>query len=324
MKCLWIFNPDTDFARGEGNRIYTPNAKVRSMRRLRALSQAPLASIEDTILLLDGQTEEEVATLAEYEQVQQKGIKLIGPDQLKHQDWTHTQIAPWGWDYTIRERLIRAGVPERYLPSRQYVENLRLISHRRNTIPFHRLLATQGLHANITSPAEIYSLSEAKDWIHQYPDSFLKAPWSSSGRGVMRTYGKEETLILEWVKGTIRRQGSVMAEIHMKKTLDFATEWEITPDGISHFLGFSLFYTDNKGRYKENLSLPQVEIRKIISSKTSENIDAVTTAQQHAISILIAPYYHGPAGIDMLIGEEGNINGCVELNLRYTMGHLTL
>ena len=34
--------------------------------------------------------------------------------------------------------------------------------------------------------------------------------------------------------------------------------------------------------------------------------------------------YVGPIGVDMLVGADGRINPCVELNWRMTMGHVAL
>lgn len=43
-------------------------------------------------------------------------------------------------------------------------------------------------------------------------------------------------------------------------------------------------------------------------------------SQRLAIDSLIAPHYNGPVGIDMFSTVEGDLNPCVEINLRLTMG----
>lgn len=324
MHNLWIFNPDTDIARGEGRHIYTPTAKVREVRRKMALCQASFASYGDLILLLDHQDHTEIQSLENFDLVQKKGIHIIHPEKLTQLDWNIINPKPWGWDHSIKEILLRHGATTEALPSEEYIDCLRELSHRRTTIYFHRLMAKRDIYSGIPVPMEFTNIKDAGQWIKANPDAIIKAPWSSSGRGIISTSEMTEDSIIKWISAILKKQGSVLAEVKMKKSIDFATEWDITRENGPCFLGLSLFRTDGRCKYCGNIRLSQKEIRNIISTSTHLNIDEIISAQQFSLSELIVPHYTGPLGIDMLISKTGEVNSCIEINLRYTMGHLSL
>lgn len=79
----------------------------------------------------------------------------------------------------------------------------------------------------------------------------VKAPWSSSGKGILfipkgqMTCKEEEVL-----SGILRKQGYVMVEKRLNRVLDFAMEFEM--DRLFHlnFLGYSVFQTSRRGEYE--------------------------------------------------------------------------
>ena len=73
----------------------------------------------------------------------------------------------------------------------------------------------------------------------------LKAPWSSSGRG-MRYVDHDYTSHVEgWCKNLIHRQGGIMIEPQYEKVLDFGMEFEASAQGDIQYLGLSLFSTEH-------------------------------------------------------------------------------
>ncbi len=322
-KKIFIFNPDTDFAQADPFANYTPNAKIRAFRRRMALVQSEIASPGDMILLLDGQTDVEMTSLPHYSAFSQKGLSAIRPDEIKHIDYGIYGFTPRGWNQTLRRRLIKHGAVSSNLPSEESLDRLRELTHRRTTIHFHNELRSLGIHSGISSPYEFTDLTSLEAWLRRFPESFLKAPWSSSGRGIMPTLGQPLPLMLQWAKGIIARQGSVMAERAMDKTLDFATEWECRNDKTI-FSGYSVFSTSGRSVYKGNVGADDGSLRQIICQHINEPLDRIVECQRKTINKLIAPFYSGPLGIDMLADRQGNVNACIELNIRMTMGHIAL
>ena len=128
---------------------------------------------------------------------------------------------------------------------------------------------------------------------------------------------------MEWAHGVIRRQWSIIAEPSWNKRLDFATEWTIR-SGKPEFLGYSIFEASSRGKYHGNVEDSQENLLKRIQKAAPSFGEDIIEAQKMALATHIAPFYEGPLGIDMLSDNEGNINSCVEINLRLTMGHLSL
>ena len=77
----------------------------------------------------------------------------------------------------------------------------------------------------------------------------VKAPWSSSGRGLQPvTKLPVHPKVWEKIMGIVKEQGYAIAEPFLNKQFDLSFQFEIV-EGKVHFLGFSHFQTDKKGRY---------------------------------------------------------------------------
>lgn len=330
MPTLHIYNPEHDLALANGSENYTPSARVRSMRKELSLIPALFAAKGDFILLLDPHplpTPASDLTETLLTHSQQKELKIISPKDLPKLDYTDLHISPWGWDHSLVATLRRAGVPPTTLPTKEWLDQLRNLSHRRTAIKFLNRLA-KVTAAPITPATEILTLDEAEDFILSHSQSVFKAPWSSSGHGIQFATPVEAPVILPWIKGIIREQGSVMAEPMYQRNIDWATEWCITPDG-PQFLGFSLFRISGRGKYHGNILLPQQKIIDTLLRASARRCDReglceIIYEQKLAIAEIIAPTYQGPLGIDLLTTTDGVINPCVEINLRNTMGHASL
>ncbi len=241
-------------------------------------------------------------------------------EEKKEAFWNNVSaIDPWGWNPALRHRLLKLGAPDRLLPSEAQLEMIRRLANRQTTIEFNRLCGQSIL------PVEFTSLKKALDFYASHPGCWMKAPWSSSGRGVLNTAGTAPQQVEEWIRGTIRRQGAVLAELPVDKSVDCASEWWIT-DLDAVFLGLSAFETSSRGKYIRQYALSQEELRCFLAEhlrEGAEELDRVIELQRRALRLLFLPYYTGPLGIDMMIDKQGNLHPCIEINLRRTMGMMT-
>ncbi len=324
---LLIFNPDTDYALASGSPFFTPPARVIELRQRMALFPLTYASPGDLLLLLDTDDINRLAheTPLSVAEATAKRVKLVTLTDVA--DTLHNLpepfILPWGWNPSLCRLLLEAGVDAELLPDNSQLTELRRLSHRRLTIDFNALIQHYVPSLSFELPQEIVSEDAAINYWRNHPGCYFKTPWSSSGRGVMSTIDLEERHIRPWVRGMIRRQGSVMAEPGVKRSLDFASEW-ICKAGKAHFVGMSVFVTSPRGKYKYNLIDPQPRLHAMISQACPAFGPDIIEAQRHSLEQLVAPTYTGPLGIDMLAGSDGQIRPCVELNLRLTMGLVTL
>lgn len=318
-KKLYIFNPDTDFALAAKSDFYTPPRKVSEFRDEMSLFPATYASEGDAILLLGDFSNRDYRSLPYYEIAKEKGIRIvIRPEAESGVDLSEYTASPWGWNRVIRRYLADNFPSLEGVPSVAEIERIKDLSHRRLTIPFHRMMRC-ALTEGIPEPKEFFDADNAVEYYYLHKDLFFKTPWSSSGRGVIRTNDLEERHVRPWLSGTISNQGSVMGEIALDRALDFATEW-ICLDGDVRFMGYSVFETSRRGKYKGNVDATQAELLHIIEGAAPGFGEEIISMQREAIAELIAKDYNGPLGVDMLATSEGKINACVEINLRMTMG----
>ena len=323
IKTLFVFNPEHDLALAVGSGPYTPPAEILKLKRKMSLLPAVFAANGDFIFSYSPISEIELEASPYYPLFKEKNLKLLTKESLiSHLD-TINKIKPWGWDHAVVRDLKECGIANQLLPSESQLNCIRNLSHRRTTIPFRKTLS-EILNEEIINPAkELFSLEEVKDFLNLNPVSFFKSPWSSSGRGIVLSTHIALKGLLEWAHGTIKKQGSVIAEPAWERVMDFATEWEII-EKEPVFKGYSIFKTSSRGKYHGNVCYPQTELLNLIRKASPKFSLEIIEAQKIALETHISPYYEGPLGIDMLADKNGNINNCVELNLRYTMGHIFL
>lgn len=303
-------------ALGAGRGNYTPPAPVVALRGRLALIPALWANTGDAILIPD---DFDPDSALYHEEAEMKNIRFMRLGDICGADLI---AEPWGWNLSLRNALRRAGLRSP-LPSDEYLATLRNLAHRRISRLFIQSWNEQRPDDEVELPVECKSMAEFEEVWNRLGNLFIKAPYSSAGRGVMRTAGSAPETVRRWAAGCIRRQGSVMAEKEMPHAFDFASEWGCEK-GEATFLGWSVFSTSPEGRYINNNSGSQRIFEALIEAHTSIPVIDIVSVQKQILDRLIATHYHGLLGIDMLATSSGTVNPCVEINLRRTMGHLSL
>ena len=234
------------------------------------------------------------------------------------------EVSVWGWDKAVVAELMKKGVPREKMPTDEQLAEIRRLSNRSLAVELLRELreipGTTGYSEVCTSIAEVEA------FIAKHGETILKAPWSSSGRGVF-SHLLPLTSHLSRIENILAQQGSIIAEEKCDKVMDFALEYVADKEGNVHYKGLSLFETQN-GAYTGNLLLPEEEKRAILHKYVSHELMLQVSEK---IKRFLAPrlkgIYHGPFGVDMLMAKnncELLLNPCIEINLRRTMGHVAL
>ncbi len=336
MTTLHIFNPSTEIALARNTPSFTPAKQIVEFEKHLCLLPALYAKHGSSILLTHALKQEQASSLPYYSIAGERGMQLLTIEGLRR--WTGS-IAPWGWNKALLHTLNRAECTKD-LPGEHAVEMVRNLAHRRTTIRvWQQLLHYADSERMLTSCSSLWrsmmprcfsTVAEAMQFIDtQEKQTVLKSPWSSSGRGVFFTSAAEAEQIHRRVTDTIRAYGSVLIEPLWNRARDFASEWVYT-DGAVKFLGFSLFTTDDAGRYAGNLVAPQDCLRSEIGRYVPADLtDAAISALAAVLPSVLAPLANSDGrvfhfGIDMLADTEGRLNPCVEINLRQTMGHVAL
>lgn len=303
MARLLVFNPQHDYAMANGTPYYKPPKSIHLLAK--ALQFLPLVwSKEDDLILLADNRIYNIATAETFDPKSDSGLNL-------------ETVAPWGWDSELKHRLLSLGIKDEILPSDAHLSEIRRLSHRRISIDCNTFLASNSI------PSEFFTECDAMKFAADNPGCYFKLPWSSGGRGVVDTGELNHDQISQWIHGSVRKQKSVLAERRINPTLLFASLWQTDGNQIS-FQGVSISLSDGRGKYKGNVYGPQERLRKIIESLTPTNLDEIIQKQSRFINEYIVPGYIGPIGIDMMADTRGTVFPCVEINLRYTMGHVAM
>lgn len=314
MGKLYYFNPDTEMAIANGSPFYTPPANIVRMADELAYLPAYFSEQGDGIWMKQRPSPDFVESRLK--------IFNLSPRIFTEQETIPSDLKPepWGWSPRMASLLQadrwKPEDKERY--SRKIARNCLIALQR--ALPF--------VEASIF-PTVCSSLEEIKDSLQDRKVYLVKAPWSSSGKGLLKIQGGEINVKSgEWIRGILDRQGYIMLEEFLDKECDFAMEF-YAEKGKIRFLGLSLFYSGKNGEYKGNYIGEQEKIEQKLISYLGETSFVILKQQlESVLEIHIGSVYEGYFGVDMMIYKNRagahQIHPCVEINLRYTMGILAL
>ncbi len=324
---LHIFNPDHDLALAANLPNFTPPHAGRQLRSDLAFIPALWADEGDLVLVDDIDSAHTRAQRLSRHLVDR--VEFITAPQLAKAMKVGCfidSIHPWGWNVTLKHELLRIGTPSIMLPADDNLLQLRNISSRK--------WAACNLQTDVIFITDLQQLHAIID---KRGTAVVKAPWSSSGRGVRYVSAEEMTHaqpgILSpterWTANIIRTQGGVTVEPLYNKVKDFGMEFEMQ-DGKISYLGLSLFHTQ-KNAYTGNLLTSEEEkLQQLLPYTSEEELIRIRKKIIGTLEPAIRNIYSGPFGVDMMVCSGGAndstcfINPCIELNLRRTMGHVAL
>ncbi len=241
---------------------------------------------------------------------------------------SHRPITVWGWDKTIRHRLLLDGANPSLLPSDEYLQCVRELSHRRTAIlcnDFIRRAFPSRDWMCDAGAVEAFDLESVRRTVDLYEDTILKSPWSSSGRGLRMVSSTSWTESdLGWCRNIIAKQGSVIVERRSRDlAMDFSMQFGVSAGSV-HFRGYSIFRSVH-GAYQGNLLASNDFMASRICAYIAPSVlEDVRKAVQEFISEQFAGRYEGNLGVDMFIARGGQggytLNPCVEINVRNNMG----
>lgn len=325
---IHYFNPGHETAVLNQSPYYTPPTNIFAMQNELALLPAWYAQRGDCVWI---DTNFDKNHILNIQKLVDFNIEIVNESNIKQ--FSEKNVQPWG----LSPQIIR------------FFEEINSMHSTNLTIPKwddklielnSRYAAKECLKQIIERNSQISpnllpsfysSLDEIEHVANNSPTRLLaKAPYSSSGRGLLwlPTGGltRTERQILH---GMIKKQGKISIENVLDKQLDFAMEFMSDANGEIKFEGYSLFTTNNKGGYMGNMLTSQKNIETLIAQYISSDLllDIQKTLCQY-LSTNYATKYKGCIGVDMMIykneQDEYKLQPCVEINMRYNMGYLSL
>ncbi len=308
-----IFNPEHDSALAMDSGIYTPKPQIQQFGK--DLSTLPLWYSDDT----DKVIAPDICDVEWRDSVDNINPnikeKLISIDDYKHLK-AEKRLMPWGIDTTICKLTNTTEIEGENITD--IVRRTKKFSSRELTQDVLNRLKEAGLYSGFVSQ-KVDSIDDLQKINDEYGKIVIKAPWSSSGRGVLFVDTLDDGLKRRIGK-IIESQGFVMIESFFKKEIDFALEYEFFNDKWQ-FAGYSLFTTDEHGAYKQNVLASDEMLKKeICKNAQAEELDKIAD--------FYCKYFqerkdelkgNTTIGVDMM-AVNGRIHPCVEINVRHTMG----
>lgn len=285
---LLVFNPENDMALASGLSGYTAPEAIERYSRSQWMLPRLWAGEDD----------------------------LVWDWKQDLSDKNITEVVPWGWSKALVYRLSKAGVRREVMPSDAMLDGLRTLSSRVFTSKLQREL---GLDVAVCKTWEEVEIFERR-----VGPAVMKAPWSSSGKGLMMV---SSPTARGWMQNTVAREGAVVCERWMDRVQDFALEFTVEESGAVRYEGLSVFRTSPSGRYvAHDFVTPEDQRAALMQWVSEEEVLRWCKWWQTRLEAddIRAFSYVGPMGVDMLVGADGKINPCVELNWRMTMGHVAL
>ncbi len=326
---IHIFNPDHDLALAANLSNFTAPHAGRQLRDDLGFIPALWAEDGDIILVEDADTARNA--IRKLKLTVRTDVRFETPKTLHnaiagcHEE---LDVMPWGWNKTLRATLIRYGVPSDVMPDEETLDLIRELSGRHNAV---ELLSLFDGNEGVIGYSEIcHSYDDVMRFLSTHIDIVVKAPWSSSGRGVR--YIDPKTLtdnVQRWIHNTLKSQGFVVAEKKCQKVMDFAVEYISEKDGSVHPCGLSLFRTANAA-YTGNILEEEEKKQEMLAQYLSPPLlNQVTEKTADFLAKKIRGKYCGPLGVDMMVCAKADnsgfmLNPCIEINLRRTMGHVAL
>ena len=319
MKLL-VFNPEHDLALAANLSNFTAPHAGRQLRADLGFVPAIWAAADDFVLVENVEDAER-----RFLRLTRRPFgRFIAKDLLCKLQFSAVDV--WGWDLAIRAYLLRWGVEAVVMPTVTQIDAIRQLSHRRHAM---QLLESLQMPGTIGCASETDQMDIIADRLHRGEHLVVKAPWSSSGRGVRFMEGDMNIYDKGWVRHVIEKQGSVMVEPYYNKVKDFGMEFVSDGKGLVSYVGLSLFQTSN-GAYTGNILASEEEKEHMISRYIS--VDLLKAIRQKIctlMGVLLKDRYAGAFGIDMMVvrrddGDGFLLHPCVEINLRRTMGHVAI
>ena len=319
MKLL-VFNPEHDLALAANLSNFTAPHAGRQLRADLGFIPAIWAAADDCVLVENVEDAER-----RFLRLTRRPFgRFIAKELLCKLQFSAVDV--WGWDLAIRAYLLRWGVDAAVMPTVTQIDAIRQLSHRRYAM---QLLERLQMPGTIGRSCETDQMEMIADRLQSGEHLVVKAPWSSSGRGVRFMEGDMNIYDNGWVRHVIEKQGSVMVEPYYNKVKDFGMEFVSDGKGLVSYVGLSLFQTSN-GAYTGNILASEDEKEHMISHYIS--VDLLKAIRQKIctlMGVLLKDRYAGAFGIDMMVvrrddGDGFLLHPCVEINLRRTMGHVAI
>lgn len=333
MPLIHYFNPGHETAVLNGSPYYTPPANVVQMQQDLAFLPAWYAAAEDFVW-----TPQPLPAAFEETLLQRYGTfaRAFSEADVLEKGGSLPQATACAWGISPQsthfyEQLKKESNWERLSVPSYDDAYARLCSRQTAAVCLRSLLSVLPESDRDILPRFRSSLEEVEEIIGgEKGPMVIKAPYSSSGRGLIWVSGALGEMDKEALSGVLKKQGCVAVERALDRKLDFAMEFFSDGKGKVSYEGLSLFNTGKQGTYAGNfLGSQEVIEMRITEYIAPELLEEVRESLVATLQEIGGHLYRGYIGVDMMAyavpGEDSyRLHPCVEINWRHTMGVVAL
>ena len=201
MMKICVFNPEHDLALAANLSNFTAPHAGRQLRADLGYIPALWADDGDYVLVDNVEDAER-----RYRILMRRPFNRFLTKEMLHK-YAFTAVDVWGWDKAIRAFLLRNGVNASVMPTEEEIGVIRDLSHRRQAVD---LLSHLQMPGTTGCSYVVESLQEVIRKCNEFGRIVVKAPWSSSGRGVRFVEYQQNSYHEGWIRNVIERQGCVI------------------------------------------------------------------------------------------------------------------
>lgn len=335
--CVFYFNPTCELAVANGSFSYMPPLLLQEMERDLAVLPFVFGTSTDFVWTENPPTDEFSRKM------QDSGFEMpvfAGLAQLESlSKGTYAGLCPWGWSPAAHFKLknLKSNCSEEFKqsPVFEWKEEHQLLFERSTSLDVLSELVSQNrfpwlIESSMTGK-RVTGFSEIELLLEQHQAVVLKAPLSSSGRGIQIIRRKNlNNSNKQWISGILKQQKYLIAEPFLEKLSDLSFQFQVKGPSDLRYLGYSLFETNANGQYRGTLIHPDLKHIPMFGSgaELEEMIQAAAeTIRKALVNTVYSTFYRGFLGVDaLLFSQQGKlmIQPCIEINCRMNMGILTM
>ena len=357
---VYWFNPTCDQEAGLRGR-YTPTKRIREMARDLASLPMYLGAGDDAILVPERPTVGFLRSVHEagfaIPEFVTYGGGSVNASTTDLADRRLQSLRPWGWSPEGTRALgpLFANLPQGQssIPEAEAMRGLHSKSWSLQLLKSLLSDIDEDLDWICDSSAvgEVCtSVGQVEAWVDRllasgHSQVVIKGPFGAAGQDQIRlaigqgnTFEERTTgAKIAWLQRLLRDFDEVVVEPWLAGRIDLSAQFVTQPNRPIRFLGITRFVTDARGQYAGSFihqkvaSLDENERRFLYGGSPGgkrlqhlfEHLGTIIEQQTEGIG------YYGPIGVDALVYEEGSsgrlkLKPVIEVNPRYTMGHLAL
>lgn len=304
------FNPTCEMAVRQDGMNYTPPKALTKMEMDLAPLMAFLSKNDDKIVGVEPDNK-----ILETLKRRGKGTNFIDVAEARRLLTVGEKLRPWGWS--------RATLAEFGMKKLAKEWKWRDLLSRRTSVLVEEIVERKLGGENVAAAIATTEVGTVRDYLLQ-GDVVIKSLWSASGRGV-RFYGQnEEAMAVEYAEKCIEADGAVVVERKLERVSELSFLFSVGDSGVE-YKGANAYRSGDGGAFGcEIIGLEAFdEIGSVCECWEKKYGKALCDALEE---VLKDTGYRGAVGVDAMVykGDDGKhgIRCCMEVNVRYCMGHV--